>query len=124
MAPKQMHIYDHFHHFELSSSQERRSLLQILALGISGGLVPCPAALVVLLVSIRTGEITSGMTYLLMFSLGVASILVAIGLLVCKAAHFAGCYLDKPRLAPMIAIGSAIVITGLGAFIIWQSVVS
>ena len=117
------HSHPH-HHFEHSAGQERRSLLQIFGLGISGGLVPCPAALVVLLVSLRTGEVASGMSYLLMFSLGVASVLVAIGLLVCKAAHFASRYLDKPRLAPMIAMGSAVVITGLGAFIIWQSVVS
>ena len=117
------HSHSH-HHFEHSASQERRSLLQIFGLGVSGGLVPCPAALVVLLVSLRTGEVASGMTYLLMFSLGVASVLVAIGLLVCKAANFAGRFLDKPRLAPMIAMGSAVVITGLGVFIIWQSAVS
>ncbi|MBU2535963.1 MAG: sulfite exporter TauE/SafE family protein, partial [Chloroflexi bacterium] len=125
---KQVHSHDDdnrtHNHFEHSAGQERRGLLQIFGLGISGGLVPCPAALVVLLVSLRTGEVASGMSYLLMFSLGVATVLVAIGLIVCKAAHFASRYLDKPRLAPMIAMGSAVVITGLGAFIIWQSVVS
>lgn len=123
------HDYEHspshsYHHHELASAQERKSLLQILVLGISGGLVPCPAALVVLLVSLRTGEIASGLTYLLTFSLGVAFVLVLIGLLVCKAANIASRYFDKPGLAPKISIGSAVVITGLGAFVLWQSVVT
>ena len=118
------HNHSHFHHHhELTSSQERKSLLQIFVLGISGGLVPCPAALVVLLVSLRTGEVASGLTYLLTFSLGVALVLVLIGLFVCKAANFASRYLNKPGLAPMISIASAVIIIGLGGFVIWQAVV-
>ena len=116
------HSHSHYHQNQFTSGQERQSLWQIFLLGISGGLVPCPAALVVLLVSLRSGEIASGLTYLLMFSLGVASVLVVIGLFVCKAAHLASRYLDKPRLAPMIALGSSVVITGLGTFVIWQAV--
>ena len=110
------------HHHELASAQERKSLLQIFVLGISGGLVPCPAAFVVLLVSLRTGEVTSGLTYLLTFSLGVAFVLVLIGLLVCKAANIASRYFDKPGLAPMVSIASAVIITSLGGFVIWQAV--
>ena len=117
------HNHSHFHHHhELTSSQERKSLLQIFVLGISGGLVPCPAALVVLLVSLRTGEVASGLTYLLTFSLGVALVLVLIGLFVCKAANIASRYFDKPGLAPMISIASAVIITGLGGYVIWQAV--
>jgi len=110
------------HHHELASAQERKSLLQIFVLGISGGLVPCPAAFVVLLVSLRTGEVASGLTYLLTFSLGVAFVLVLIGLLVCKAANIASRYFDKPGLAPMVSIASAVIITSLGGFVIWQAV--
>ena len=93
-----------------------------MVLGVSGGLVPCPAALVVLLASLRSGEIATGLTYLLLFSLGVAATLVALGLTVSKATRFAGRYLDKPGLAVFTSIGSAVLITGLGAFLIWQAV--
>ena len=117
------HNHSHFHHHhELTSSQERKSLLQIFVLGISGGLVPCPAAFVVLLVSLRTGEVASGLTYLLTFSLGVALVLVLIGLFVCKAANIVSRYFNKPGLAPMISIASAVIITGLGGYVIWQAV--
>jgi len=116
------HYRDHHHHDKLTPGQERISLLQIMSLGISGGLVPCPAALVVLLGSLSSGEIASGLTYLLMFSLGVASVLVALGLVVSKATDLATRYLETPGLAALASIGSAVLIIGMGAFVMWQAV--
>jgi len=52
----------------------------------------------------------------------VAFVLVLIGLLVCKAANIASRYFDKPGLAPMVSIASAVIITSLGGFVIWQAV--
>ena len=52
----------------------------ILALGISGGLLPCPSALVVLLSAIALGRIGFGLALVSAFSLGLAAVLTAIGL--------------------------------------------
>lgn len=57
----------------------------LIALGASGGLVPCPSALVLLLSSIAIGRVGFGLLLLTSFSLGLASVLIAIGLVVLYA---------------------------------------
>ncbi|HUB82757.1 MAG TPA: sulfite exporter TauE/SafE family protein [Bryobacteraceae bacterium] len=52
----------------------------LVALGASGGLVPCPSALVLLLSSVALGRIGLGLILLVAFSLGLAVVLVAIGM--------------------------------------------
>jgi ABC-type nickel/cobalt efflux system permease component RcnA len=54
----------------------------LVALGASGGLVPCPSALVLLLSAISIGRTGFGMLLLVSFSLGLALVLMAMGLLV------------------------------------------
>ena len=56
-----------------------------MALGASGGMVPCPAALVLLLSCISLGRPALGIVLLLAFSLGLALVLMAIGLAVLGA---------------------------------------
>lgn len=57
----------------------------LLALGISGGLLPCPSALVMLLSASALGNIGLGMTLVVAFSLGLALVLTAIGLILVYA---------------------------------------
>jgi len=59
----------------------------LIALGASGGLVPCPSALVLLLSAIALGRVGLGMGLLVAFSLGLAGVLMAIGLMVLYAKH-------------------------------------
>jgi nickel/cobalt exporter len=58
------------------------SMGSLIALGASGGLVPCPSALVLLLSSVALGRVTLGLTLLVAFSLGLAVVLSGIGLIV------------------------------------------
>ncbi|WP_445245488.1 nickel/cobalt transporter [Microcoleus sp. OTE_8_concoct_300] len=57
----------------------------LLALGISGGLLPCPSALVMLLSASALGNVGLGMTLVVAFSLGLALVLSAIGLILVYA---------------------------------------
>jgi ABC-type nickel/cobalt efflux system permease component RcnA len=57
----------------------------LLALGISGGLLPCPSALVMLLSASALGNLGLGMTLVVAFSLGLALVLSAIGLILVYA---------------------------------------
>lgn len=50
------------------------------ALGISGGIVPCPEALALLMIALSRGQSLYGLSLLLSFSLGLALVLVVIGL--------------------------------------------
>ena len=66
---------------------EEVSLGGLIALGASGGLVPCPSALVLLLTAVSLGRIALGLTLLVAFSMGLAVVLTSIGLAVLYARH-------------------------------------
>ena len=57
----------------------------LLALGISGGLLPCPSALVMLLSASALGSVGLGMMLVVAFSLGLTLVLTAIGLILVYA---------------------------------------
>jgi ABC-type nickel/cobalt efflux system permease component RcnA len=61
------------------------SMGSLIALGASGGLVPCPSALVLLLSAISIGRVGLGMVLLVAFSLGLAIVLMATGMAVLYA---------------------------------------
>jgi len=101
------HHHDHHHEHELS----RRSLL---AVGVSGGMLPCPSALVVLLAAISLHRLAFGLVLIVAFSLGLALSITGLGLaaVVAKRA-FAGRSLDGLLLRALPAV-SALVILAAG----------
>jgi nickel/cobalt exporter len=52
----------------------------LLSLGVLGGLLPCPSAVVVMVAAISQGEVLLGMLLIVAFSLGLAGVLTAIGM--------------------------------------------
>ena len=66
----------------MPSTVSRRELL---ALGLTGGIVPCPAALVVLLSALSLNRVGFGLLLIVAFSLGLAAVLIAIGILMVYA---------------------------------------
>jgi ABC-type nickel/cobalt efflux system permease component RcnA len=92
------HNHDHSHHSEPAQAHALHhahghshdhhsavSLRELFTLGISGGIVPCPAALVVLLGAVSLHRIGFGLLLIGAFSLGLAAVLIAIGLLMVYA---------------------------------------
>ncbi len=69
---------DEHHHHSPSSNFSNPSTI---ALGIAGGLVPCPSALVMLLAAISLNQITYGLFLVCGLSLGLASVLITLGLI-------------------------------------------
>jgi nickel/cobalt transporter (NicO) family protein len=89
------------------------SMASLTALGASGGLVPCPSALVLLLSSVALGRIALGITLLVAFSIGLAVVLMVIGMTVVYAKH----WLPENDLASRfryVPVASAVVITCAG----------
>jgi nickel/cobalt transporter (NicO) family protein len=84
------HHHDHEHgpHTHTHVPEGEVSLGSLIALGVSGGLVPCPSALVLLLSSIALGRVGLGLLLLIAFSTGLAVVLMGIGVLVLYAKHF------------------------------------
>ncbi len=93
----------------------------LLVLGVSGGLIPCPSALVVLLGAVALGRAGFGLALVLAFSLGLASVLTAIGVLFL----YAGRLLDRvPASGPLLRLvpaASALCVAVLGAGITWRA---
>ena len=58
----------------------------LTAMGVSGGLTPCPEAIGILLVAIGLNQIGLGLGLLVAFSLGLATVLSLIGLLLSNTA--------------------------------------
>ena len=86
-----------------------------MSLGISGGLVPCPEALVVLLIAIALNRVTLGLVILLSFSVGLASVLVAIGILLVVAKPMLTRFTGEGKIVTRyLPVASAAVITLLG----------
>ena len=68
-------------HTHVPVDGQKVTLGSLLALGITGGIIPCPSALVVLLVAVYFGKVALGLSLILAFSVGLASVLTGIGLL-------------------------------------------
>jgi nickel/cobalt exporter len=72
------HSHDHSrHHHEHLPSTTRTS--HIIWFGFTGGLLPCPSAIAVLLVCIQLKQFALGVLMVAAFSAGLAATLVAIG---------------------------------------------
>ncbi len=114
------HRAGHSHiHVHRGSSGAGSPLRDVLGIGVSGGLLPCPSALVVLLAAISLNNVALGMLLVAAFSVGLASVLSAVGLLVVYGGHALGRTAVGRRLAhaPVLRAApalSAVVITLAG----------
>ncbi|MEM8878947.1 MAG: nickel/cobalt efflux transporter [Pseudomonadota bacterium] len=92
------HHYDHSHadavfdvggdaHARAHASEIRQRLAagrvgpwQTILFGLTGGLIPCPAAITVVILCLHLGQVLLGITLVSAFSVGLAATLVAIGI--------------------------------------------
>ena len=87
------HHHHHHSHSDLSHGSTEiqtekargHSVKEIISLGVAGGLVPCPSAIVILLFAISVDRIITGLLIVLSFSLGLAAVLILIGILTVTA---------------------------------------
>ena len=117
------HNHGHHEHSHLPPGTDGSPIRwsSILALGVSGGLLPCPSALVVLLSAIALGRIGFGLALVSAFSLGLAGVLTAIGLMLVYAKElFERLPIQLPRISMLPAV-SAFFMTLLGLGITTQA---
>jgi len=128
---------DHGHHDHVAHAHDDRgghghhdqapppgavSLRDLVVLGVTGGIVPCPAALVVLLSAVAMRRIGFGLLLIVAFSVGLAAVLVAVGLLMVHARRLlARVREDGPLLGRWLPVTSAAAITVLGLVIAAQA---
>jgi nickel/cobalt transporter (NicO) family protein len=127
------HDHDHDHHEHSHGGHthshlppEAVSWRSLFALGVSGGLIPCPSALVLLLSAIAVGQVAYGMLLVVSFSLGLAVVLTGLGLLLIYSKHlFVKLPMQKwgslTRLAKVVPTVTAMLITLIGIGISLQA---
>jgi ABC-type nickel/cobalt efflux system permease component RcnA len=92
------------------------SLYQLFALGITGGIIPCPAALVVLLSAFALHRIGLGFFLIIAFSLGLAAVLIGFGMLMVYGRRImARLQVNGPFTTRWLPVASAAFMTVLGA---------
>jgi ABC-type nickel/cobalt efflux system permease component RcnA len=115
------HGDEHPHHHHHHTHAGEVSLRTLFALGITGGIIPCPAALVVLLSAISLNRVAFGLVLIVAFSLGLAAVLVAVGVLIVHARSLMmRWHGDGPLLTRWLPLTSSAVMTVLGVAIVVQ----
>ena len=98
-----------------SNAQKGVSLTQLFTLGISGGIIPCPAALIVLLSAFALHRVALGFFLIITFSLGLAMVLIGFGMAMVYARRFmTHLQIDGPLTTKWLPLFSSAFIIVLG----------
>ncbi len=126
----ELHTHDgvHYHSHDVPGQDGTPvTWRNLLALGVSGGLLPCPSALVVMLGAIALQRVAFGLVLIVAFSLGLAGVLTAFGLALVYAGKLFsllpddGHFARGRRLVQLLPVGSALFITAVGVGITVQA---
>lgn len=122
------HDHDHAHghghahsHFPPIGDGQPVTWRSLIALGVSGGLLPCPSALVVLLSAIALQRVGLGLLLIVAFSVGLASVLTAIGILMVHAQRLFDRLPIGGTFTTALPVVSAVLITLAGGGITLQA---
>jgi ABC-type nickel/cobalt efflux system permease component RcnA len=110
---RRAHARGHGHHHH-DHAEPDASFRSLLAVGVSGGLLPCPSALVVLLAAISLHRVAFGLLLIVAFSAGLALTITAIG---CAAVLARGAFRRVSLEGPLVRLlpaASALVILAAG----------
>jgi len=84
------HGHDHAHGHDHGSERAGLSGRNVVILGITGGLIPCPTALVVLLSALSLHRVAFGMLLIVAYSVGLAIVLSGIGIVLASGTALVG----------------------------------
>lgn len=119
------HPYDHNNgHSHLAPGADGSPITwrSLVGLGISGGLLPCPAALVLLLAAVSLQRTGLGLALVFAFSLGLAGVLTVVGLLFVKGGQLINRMPRANAMTRFLPVLSSLAIAIIGAVVMVQSV--
>lgn len=124
---QKLFAHSHSHHYHSHahphSTADTGTWQNLLALGISGGLLPCPSALVVFLSAVSLHRVGFGLLLVVAFSLGLAGTLTTIGLAFIYARHLIERIEVSHRWGSVLSIISPLVTATIGALLCYREVV-
>jgi ABC-type nickel/cobalt efflux system permease component RcnA len=103
--------HGHHHHGHDHDHGDAPSFRSLFAVGVSGGLLPCPSALVVLLAAISLHRVAFGLLLIVAFSFGLALSITGVGLVAVAAKRaFARARFDGVVLRALPAVSAAVIL--------------
>jgi ABC-type nickel/cobalt efflux system permease component RcnA len=114
------HRHDHSHSIPGTG---RLHFPSAVVAAMSGGIAPCPAAIVVLLTALRLHRVGYGLFLIVVFSLGLAAILTGLGIAVVHGAAWLQRRSGFERIAHAAPFLTSIVISTIGSVMVGQALV-
>jgi len=107
------HGHSHSHHAHPRAGSLK--IFDLLILGLTNGLIPCPGALAVLLLSLNTGTLGAGLIVVFAFGVGAALALIIVGMLFIKMSSLT-VKIAGERTWTHLAAAAGVVVMGVGVF--------
>ncbi len=104
----------HHHHRDHRDHDNSLGVRRLLGIGISGGIIPCPTALVVLLAAISLHRVGYGLVLIVAFSLGLAATMTGLGLVAVGARRVFARFDLGGYAVRLLPAASALVVLALG----------
>ena len=117
------HRHDHAVGAGHEDGSDRLALRALLPLGISGGIVPCPPAIVALIFAFSIGRVGFGLAVILAFSLGLAVVLTSVGIAMVSLTGFAGRFKSTGPILRVLPAASALIVMLLGLALVVQGLI-
>lgn len=114
--------HSHAHSHAVQGTQPLNFKSAVVA-AMSGGIAPCPAAIVVLLAALRLHHLGYGIVLIVIFSIGLAGVLTAIGIAVVHGAAWLSQRSLYGKVAAYGPLLTALVISSIGAWTLSQGFV-
>jgi nickel/cobalt exporter len=127
VSARYSHGHEHSHGHPHSHSQgdlkatpgdEEFGFWRLGLLGLSNGALPCPGALAALMVALAVGKIALGLATVLIYSLGLASVLSLIGLFVIEAGRRMKSYFPSERWLSAFPMASGLIVFATGLWLL------
>jgi nickel/cobalt exporter len=117
------HDHDHHHGRQLLT---RPSLRNVAAAGVTAGMIPCPEALGVLLLAVALHRVALGLVMIVAFSVGLAAVLVGLGLALVTAGPTVSRFTDRVPgwVTTRLPLISALVVAILGGVMTGSALIS
>jgi len=122
-AHQHHHAAGHTHSHAIPGSAPLHFRSAVVA-AMSGGIAPCPAAIVVLLTALHLHRVGYGLALIVIFSLGLATVLTGLGVAVVHGSAWLGRRSGFARLAGIAPFVTATVISTLGAVMLAQALIA
>jgi ABC-type nickel/cobalt efflux system permease component RcnA len=106
------HTHDHGH-----SGTPAHGYWGVVLVGLSNGVLPCPGAMAALLVAISLGQVSLGLTTVLVYSLGLAVALSIIGIIAVEAGKRARTWLPSDHTLLWLPFCSGLLVFGTGVWL-------